>query len=53
MNHYIAGYLWDGMYWYLVNNVGGFHLNYAVLKYVSVAKITISPTYLDRKSLST
>jgi len=51
MNQYVAGYLWDGMYWYLFNNVGVFHLNYVVLKYVSAAITTISPTYLDTKYL--
>ena len=51
MNQFVAGYLWDGMYWYLINNVGLFHLNYEVLKYVSVAIITNSPTYLDTKCL--
>jgi len=51
MNQYVAGYLWDGMYWNLVNNIGVFHLNNAVLKYVSAATITISPTYLDTKYL--
>jgi len=48
MNQYVAGYLWDGIYCYLVNNVGVFHLKYAVLKYVSAAIITISPTYLNK-----
>jgi len=51
MNQFVAGYLWDGMYWYLINNVGLFHLNYEVLKYVSVEIITNSPTYLDTKCL--
>jgi len=44
-------FLWDGMYWNLVNNVGLFHLNLEVLKYVSAAIITNSPIYLDTKCL--
>jgi len=44
MNQYVAGYLWDDMYRYLVNNVELFHLNLVVQKYVSAS------TYLDGKS---
>ena len=51
MSQYVAGYLPDGMYWYLINNVGLFHLNLQVLKYVSAAIITNFPTYLDTKCL--
>jgi len=51
MNQYVAGYLWDGMYWYLVNNVGLFHLKLEVHKYVSAVIITNLSTYLDTKCL--
>jgi len=51
MSQYVAGYLWDGMYWYIVNNVGLFHLNLEVHKYVSAALIMNSSTNLDTKCL--
>jgi len=47
----VAGYLWYGMYVYLINNVGLFHLNYLVIKYFFIATFTNSPTYLDKNSL--
>ena len=47
----VAGYLWYGMYVYLINNVGLFHLNNFVLKYFFIATFTNSPTYLDKNSL--
>ena len=39
------------MYWSLINNVGLFHLNYKVLKYVSASIITKFATYLNKKCL--
>jgi len=51
MTLYVPGYLWEVTYWYLINNVWLFHLNLEVRNYVSAAKITNPPNYLDPKYL--